>query len=169
MKPRAAGPDAEFPPGRALRARSWPLAAVGSQAPAVSRALVVSRLRTSWRTRVRRYGLSLAAHGNVLNPWLGGTTAATRRSPPSENGPSLQGHVRPRDLDRIPQLASCCRESRTLVNAVWRIVTAAVCLLVALGMRQIILRTRFGMRVRAGATNAEMVEALGIDVPLLLQ
>ena len=46
----------------------------------------------------------------------------------------------------------------------WRIVTAAVCLLVALGMRQIILRTRFGMRVRAGATNAEMIEALGIDV-----
>jgi len=31
-------------------------------------------------------------------------------------------------------------------------------------MRQLILKTRFGMRVRAGASNAEMVEALGIDV-----
>jgi branched-chain amino acid transport system permease protein len=31
-------------------------------------------------------------------------------------------------------------------------------------MRQIILHTRFGMRVRAGASNGEMVEALGIDV-----
>src|SRR2546427_8509266 len=31
-------------------------------------------------------------------------------------------------------------------------------------MRQIVLKTRFGMRVRAGASNAEMVEALGIDV-----
>src|SRR5256714_7199672 len=31
-------------------------------------------------------------------------------------------------------------------------------------MRQLILGTRFGMRVRAGASNAEMVEALGIDV-----
>ncbi|HEX4384838.1 MAG TPA: branched-chain amino acid ABC transporter permease, partial [Myxococcales bacterium] len=46
----------------------------------------------------------------------------------------------------------------------WRIVTAAACLLVALGMRQVILGTRFGMRVRAGATNPEMIEALGIDV-----
>ena len=31
-------------------------------------------------------------------------------------------------------------------------------------MRWAILQTRFGMRVRAGATNGEMVEALGIDV-----
>jgi branched-chain amino acid transport system permease protein len=47
---------------------------------------------------------------------------------------------------------------------VYRIFTSAACLCIALAMRQIILRTRFGMRVRAGASNAEMVEALGIDV-----
>lgn len=46
----------------------------------------------------------------------------------------------------------------------YRVFTALACLAVAAGMRQVILRTRFGMRVRAGASNSEMVEALGIDV-----
>ena len=46
----------------------------------------------------------------------------------------------------------------------YRVFTAVACILVAAAMRQVILRTRFGMRVRAGASNAEMVEALGIDV-----
>jgi branched-chain amino acid transport system permease protein len=46
----------------------------------------------------------------------------------------------------------------------YRIFTSVACLCVALAMRQIILHTRFGMRVRAGATNGEMVQALGIDV-----
>jgi branched-chain amino acid transport system permease protein len=46
----------------------------------------------------------------------------------------------------------------------YRIFTSAACLCIALAMRQIILHTRFGMRVRAGASNGEMVEALGIDV-----
>src|SRR3984893_16947995 len=40
----------------------------------------------------------------------------------------------------------------------WRALTAVCCLCVALGMLQLILKTRFGMRVRAGASNAEMVE-----------
>ena len=46
----------------------------------------------------------------------------------------------------------------------YRVFTAAACIAVAALMRQVILRTRFGMRVRAGASNAEMVSALGIDV-----
>jgi branched-chain amino acid transport system permease protein len=46
----------------------------------------------------------------------------------------------------------------------WRAFTSLACIGVAAGMRQVVLRTRFGMRVRAGASNAEMVEALGIDV-----
>jgi len=46
----------------------------------------------------------------------------------------------------------------------WRAFTALACIALAAGMRQLILKTRFGMRVRAGASNAEMVEALGIDV-----
>jgi len=50
----------------------------------------------------------------------------------------------------------------------YRAFTSAACLCVALGLRQVILHTRFGMRVRAGASNREMVAALGIDVRLLL-
>lgn len=46
----------------------------------------------------------------------------------------------------------------------YRVFTAVVCLAVAAAIRQVVLGTRFGMRVRAGASNAEMVEALGIDV-----
>ncbi len=46
----------------------------------------------------------------------------------------------------------------------YRVFTSAACLAIAAGLRQIILHTRFGMRVRAGASNAEMVESLGIDV-----
>ncbi len=46
----------------------------------------------------------------------------------------------------------------------WRAFTSLSCIALALGLRQLILKTRFGMRVRAGASNAEMVEALGIDV-----
>ena len=46
----------------------------------------------------------------------------------------------------------------------YRVFTSAACIAIAIGMRQVVLRTRFGMRVRAGASNAEMVEALGIDI-----
>ena len=46
----------------------------------------------------------------------------------------------------------------------WRAFTALACVGIGVAMRQIVLKTRFGMRVRAGASNAEMVEALGIDV-----
>src|SRR5205814_7061122 len=46
----------------------------------------------------------------------------------------------------------------------YRVFTAVACIALAALMRQVVLKTRFGMRVRAGASNAEMVEALGIDV-----
>ena len=46
----------------------------------------------------------------------------------------------------------------------WRALTATCCVGVGILMRQVVLKTRFGMRVRAGASNSEMVEALGIDV-----
>ena len=46
----------------------------------------------------------------------------------------------------------------------WRALTASACIGIGILMRQVVLKTRFGMRVRAGASNAEMVEALGIDV-----
>jgi branched-chain amino acid transport system permease protein len=46
----------------------------------------------------------------------------------------------------------------------YRVFTAAACLCIAVALRQVVLHTRFGMRVRAGASDAEMVDALGIDV-----
>src|SRR5205807_578392 len=39
----------------------------------------------------------------------------------------------------------------------WRAFTALACVGIGVAMRQIVLKTRFGMRVRAGASNAEMV------------
>ena len=50
----------------------------------------------------------------------------------------------------------------------YRAFTCVSCLFVAAAIRHVLLRTRFGMRVRAGAVNSEMVEALGIDVRRLL-
>lgn len=47
---------------------------------------------------------------------------------------------------------------------VYRVFLSVVCLVIALAMWYVIRRTRLGMIVRAGATNREMVSALGIDV-----
>lgn len=55
----------------------------------------------------------------------------------------------------------------TLSYPVYRLVISAICLAVALGMWWGIARTRFGMWIRAGAVNRDMVAALGIDVKLL--
>ena len=50
---------------------------------------------------------------------------------------------------------------------VYRLFISAVCIALALAMWFVITRTRIGMRVRAGASNREMVRALGIDIRLL--
>lgn len=50
---------------------------------------------------------------------------------------------------------------------VYRLFISAVCLLLALGMYYIFTRTRLGMMIRAGSTNREMVQSLGIDIKLL--
>ncbi|MGY8524261.1 branched-chain amino acid ABC transporter permease [Paracidovorax citrulli] len=47
---------------------------------------------------------------------------------------------------------------------VYRLFISAVCLVIALGMYVMIRRTRLGMMIRAGATNREMVQSLGIHV-----
>jgi branched-chain amino acid transport system permease protein len=49
----------------------------------------------------------------------------------------------------------------------YRLFISAVCLVVALAMAVVLKRTRLGMRIRAGATNREMVQSLGIDVRFL--
>lgn len=50
---------------------------------------------------------------------------------------------------------------------VYRLFVSGVCLLLALGMYLLISKTRLGMMVRAGATNREMVQSLGINITLL--
>lgn len=50
---------------------------------------------------------------------------------------------------------------------VYRLFISAVCILVALAMWAVMTRTRLGMRIRAGAANREMVQALGIPIRLL--
>ncbi|MCR6632415.1 MAG: branched-chain amino acid ABC transporter permease [Magnetospirillum sp.] len=49
----------------------------------------------------------------------------------------------------------------------YRLAVSAVCLVLALTMGLVIQRTRFGMWIRAGAANREMVAALGMNVKLL--
>ena len=57
--------------------------------------------------------------------------------------------------------------SETMSYPVYRLFISAVCIGLAIAMWFVITRTRLGMRVRAGASNREMVRAMGIDVRLL--
>jgi branched-chain amino acid transport system permease protein len=55
----------------------------------------------------------------------------------------------------------------TLSYPVYRIVISAICLFVALGLYLLVQNTRLGMRIRAGASNREMTEVLGVDIGLV--
>jgi len=50
---------------------------------------------------------------------------------------------------------------------VYRLFISAVCLALAAAMWYVLGRTRLGMTIRAGATNREMVQSLGIDIKFL--
>ena len=50
---------------------------------------------------------------------------------------------------------------------VYRLFISAVCIALGLGMYFVFTRTRLGMMIRAGSTNREMVQSLGIDIKLL--
>jgi branched-chain amino acid transport system permease protein len=54
-----------------------------------------------------------------------------------------------------------------LLYPVWRLVIIASGLAVALGLYLVVNHTRIGMRIRAGAVNAPMVSALGVDIKTL--
>jgi branched-chain amino acid transport system permease protein len=66
-----------------------------------------------------------------------------------------------------PLLAGSIPLSEVMSYPVYRLFISAVCVAVALGMWFVIARTRLGMRVRAGASNREMVRAMGVDIRLL--
>ena len=54
-----------------------------------------------------------------------------------------------------------------LTYPVYRLVIAGVGIALAIGMWLVFTRTRLGMMIRAGATNREMVQSLGIDIKFL--
>jgi len=54
-----------------------------------------------------------------------------------------------------------------LIYPIWRLVIIASGIAVALLLYVLVSRTRFGMLVRAGANNAPMVSALGVNIRLL--
>jgi len=57
--------------------------------------------------------------------------------------------------------------SDVMTYPVYRLFVSAVCAVVAIAMGLVMKKTRLGMRIRAGATNREMVEALGIPIRFL--
>ena len=50
---------------------------------------------------------------------------------------------------------------------VYRLFISGVCIALAIGMYLVFMRTRLGMMIRAGSTNREMVQSLGIDIQFL--
>ncbi len=57
--------------------------------------------------------------------------------------------------------------SDLMTYPVYRLFISAVCLLLALGMYLVLTRTRLGMMIRAGSSNREMVQSLGLDIKFL--
>ncbi len=57
--------------------------------------------------------------------------------------------------------------TENLSYPVYRLAISGVCLLIAGGLYLLIQKTRLGMMIRAGASNREMVQALGIDIKLI--
>ena len=64
-------------------------------------------------------------------------------------------------------LAGTLPLSDLMTYPVYRLFISAICLLLALGMYLVFTRTRLGMMIRAGSTNREMVQSLGIDIKFL--
>ena len=64
-------------------------------------------------------------------------------------------------------LAGSLPLSDVMTYPVYRLFISAVCAAVALAMWLVMTRTRLGMRIRAGATNREMVQALGVPIRFL--
>ena len=49
----------------------------------------------------------------------------------------------------------------------YRFFISAVCITIALGLYIVLSRTRLGMMIRAGASNREMVQAMGVNIKFL--
>jgi branched-chain amino acid transport system permease protein len=57
--------------------------------------------------------------------------------------------------------------TETLSYPVYRLFMSGVCIALAIGLYLLISKTRLGMKIRAGAFNRDMTEALGINIKLI--
>jgi branched-chain amino acid transport system permease protein len=64
-------------------------------------------------------------------------------------------------------LAGSIALGEVMTYPVYRLFISGVCLVLALAMYLVLSRTRLGMTIRAGSTNREMVQSLGIDIQWL--
>jgi branched-chain amino acid transport system permease protein len=64
-------------------------------------------------------------------------------------------------------LAGTLQLGELMTYPVYRLFISGVCIVLALGMYLVFTRTRLGMMIRAGSTNREMVQSLGIDIKFL--
>jgi branched-chain amino acid transport system permease protein len=77
--------------------------------------------------------------------------------------------TRPHSVAIPSYLSGSVKLSDVLSYPVYRIAVAALCVLLALAMMFVIQRTRVGRMIRAGESNREMVETLGIDTRILFR
>ncbi len=70
--------------------------------------------------------------------------------------------VKPPDI-----LAGVLPLGELMTYPVYRLFISGVCVALALGMYFVFAKTRLGMMIRAGSTNREMVQSLGIDITFL--
>ena len=66
-----------------------------------------------------------------------------------------------------PLLSAALPLGEMMTYPVYRLFISGVCILLAIGMYFVFTRTRLGMMIRAGSTNREMVQSLGVDVSFL--
>ncbi|MCC7060248.1 MAG: branched-chain amino acid ABC transporter permease [Burkholderiaceae bacterium] len=66
-----------------------------------------------------------------------------------------------------PLLAGSIQLGDLMTYPVYRLFVSGVCVLVAAGLFWVITRTRLGMTIRAGASNREMVQAMGVNIKFL--
>jgi branched-chain amino acid transport system permease protein len=69
---------------------------------------------------------------------------------------------------QVPEILSGTLQLGEVMSyPVYRLFVSAVCLALAVAMYFVFTRTRLGMMIRAGASNREMVQSLGIDIKFL--
>ena len=68
----------------------------------------------------------------------------------------------------VPELLNASIQlTENLSYPVYRLFISGVCLLLALGLYLLIQRTRVGMMIRAGASNRDMAQSLGINIKFI--